>query len=295
MLTYTRDGRHLTASKIASPLDPLLASLAHFTSSHDLSYKARPQPNIFKHVSGPSRHLRHVALPSSVHVRPYTAPSYRRLQPPPSVNIHTHVHTRARKHVHASTQARTHPHEITTRTHLHTNLDAHAHEHLFTRCTHGCSAHSSLLTIKGRSRSCFACWTRTTTAGFAESRCATVWSGLLFRSVLCVPVCARARGRARDTKAQARPAQARPSVRENDTLADAPNPHPHMRNRAQVYLTLDDIDVLTEGLCDRRGRLHLPQVRQQRCEKASLRWVVRKWVFCERVCTRACLRARLHD
>ena len=33
-------------------------------------------------------------------------------------------------------------------------------------------------------------------------------------------------------------------------------------NRAQVYLTLDDIDVLTEGLCDRRGRLHLPQVRQ---------------------------------
>ena len=239
MLTYTRDGRHLTASKIASPLDPLLASLAHFTSSHDLSYKARPQPNIFKHVSGPSRHLRHVALPSSVHVRPYTAPSYRRLQPPPSVNIHTHVHTRARKHVHASTQARTHPHEITTRTHLHTNLDAHAHEHLFTRCTHGCSAHSSLLTIKGRSRSCFACWTRTTTAGFAGSRCATDWSGLLSRSVLCVPVCAHARGRVCGAKAQARPArqdQARASTRRAYSRKThwliAPNLHnlhPHMR------------------------------------------------------------------
>ena len=64
-------------------------------------------------------------------------------------------------------------------------------------------------------------------------------------------------------------------------------------NRAQVYLTLDDIDVLTEGLCDRRGRLHLPQVRQQRCEKASLKWVVCKCVLeGARVRARACVLVR---
>ena len=33
--------RHMTAEKVTSPLDPLLASLAHFNSSRDLSTRIR--------------------------------------------------------------------------------------------------------------------------------------------------------------------------------------------------------------------------------------------------------------
>jgi hypothetical protein len=32
-----REGRYMTADKLTSPLDPLLALLAHFNSSHDLT------------------------------------------------------------------------------------------------------------------------------------------------------------------------------------------------------------------------------------------------------------------
>ena len=79
---------------------------------------------------------------------------------------------------------------------------------------------------------------------------------------VCVPVHTRARLRRKGSGAarrdQAWAATRRACARHTSSM------HPIQTrtraHRAQVYLTLDDIDVLTEGLCDRRGRLHLPQV-----------------------------------
>jgi hypothetical protein len=39
-----RGGRYMTADKLTSPLDPLLALLAHFNSSHDLTQARLPPP-----------------------------------------------------------------------------------------------------------------------------------------------------------------------------------------------------------------------------------------------------------
>ena len=205
MPAWTCVGRHLTASKIASPLDPLLASLAHFTSSHDLSHKA----------CSPTRRALPQGVPNISKTKHTTAPTY----------------TRA----HACTC-----YAWIQRAFLLTHYKGQIEElfHLLDEDDDG--------------------WLRRVEMRDGLERLAVPVGSVC----VCVPVHTRARLRRKGSGAarrdQAWAATRRACARHTSSM------HPIQTrtraHRAQVYLTLDDIDVLTEGLCDRRGRLHLPQV-----------------------------------